>query len=122
MKLLHRIGYYMVGLSMGIIIVSFVFSGKKTSCNYGPTARVLADLQKKQFDNTAGIRWDGQPMDSLQFQTLLQKASINFSKSNTQTEGCKTYRIEGYIAEKYLAVSVENCETTVRLLKRHTAE
>jgi len=49
MKLVHRIGYYVVGLSLGIVIVSFVFSGKKTTCNYGPNARVLADLKKKKL-------------------------------------------------------------------------
>ncbi len=29
MKTLYRLGYYFVGLSLGLVIVSFVFSGKK---------------------------------------------------------------------------------------------
>ncbi len=54
MKTLYRLGYYFVGLSLGLVIVSFVFSGKKTSCNYGPQARVLANLAKKRVHIEGG--------------------------------------------------------------------
>ena len=47
MKLIHRIGYFSVGLFMGIVILIFFLSGKKTSCNYFPNARVLMNLRSK---------------------------------------------------------------------------
>ena len=45
MAFLKRLGYYLFGLSIGVIILSFIFSGKKTSCNYGPQARVKSQLE-----------------------------------------------------------------------------
>jgi len=40
MRVIDRFGYYLGGFSVGLIFLGFVFSGKKTSCNYGPSARV----------------------------------------------------------------------------------
>ena len=47
MRVIDRFGYYLGGFSVGLIFLGFVFSGKKTSCNYGPSARVNNLLQKK---------------------------------------------------------------------------
>ena len=49
MKLLYRLGYYFVGFSVGLIFLTFIFSGKKTSCNYSPSARVKGNLEKKEI-------------------------------------------------------------------------
>ncbi len=39
MKLIQRIGYYLGGFSIGLVILAFFLNGKKTSCSYGPDAR-----------------------------------------------------------------------------------
>ena len=49
MNLLYRLGYYFVGFSVGLIFLTFIFSGKKTSCNYSPSARVKRNLEKKKY-------------------------------------------------------------------------
>lgn len=117
MKLIYRIGYYMVGLSLGIVIVSFVFSGKKTSCNYGPNARVLADLKKKKLLNDSAVQIKSVPIDSLVFSEILQRAKVNFSKSNTQLDSCKIYRIESYYKEATYWLDVENCSRNIRVMQ-----
>ena len=48
MKVIYRLGYYLVGLSMGLILVGAVVSRTRTTCNYGPQARVLATLGAKK--------------------------------------------------------------------------
>ena len=50
MRVIDRFGYYLGGFSVGLIFLGFVFSGKKTSCNYGPSARVKNNLLQKKID------------------------------------------------------------------------
>ncbi|MGC6421820.1 MAG: hypothetical protein ACON47_06495 [Flavobacteriaceae bacterium] len=119
MKLLYRLGYYLVGLSLGMLIVSFVFSGKKTSCNYGPNARVLAAIRKKKLLENNSIRLHGQRIDSVLFHQLLAQAKVDFSESNTQLDSCRVYRIQSYFNKISIALDVENCTQNVSILKLH---
>ena len=48
MTLLQRIGYYLGGFSIGLIILAFFLNGKKVSCDYGPEARVLKNINTKK--------------------------------------------------------------------------
>ena len=48
MKLIHRFGYYLGGFAMGLVILAFFLSGKKSSCNYFPDARVMQDIRIKE--------------------------------------------------------------------------
>lgn len=117
MKLVHRIGYYLVGLSLGIVIVSFVFSGKKTTCNYGPNARVLADLKKKKLLSKPLLQIEGKTLDSLVFRELLERSKVNFSKSNTQLDSCKIYRVESNYKGANYWLDIENCTRNVRVMQ-----
>ena len=49
MRLIQRLGYYLGGFSLGLIILAFFLSGKKTSCAYGPNARVLKNINTKKL-------------------------------------------------------------------------
>ena len=103
----------MVGFSVGLIFLAVIFKGKKTSCNYGPNDRVISNLSKKNW-NTESKNIRG--FDSISFQGFLQKASVDFSKSNTRKDSCKTYFLNGFWEEKALSLEVENCEKTLNLI------
>ena len=49
MKILYRFGYYLGGFSVGLIFLAFIFNGKKTSCNYSPSARVKDNILQKEI-------------------------------------------------------------------------
>ena len=49
MNFLYRLGYYFAGFSVGLIFLTFIFSGKKTSCNYSPSDRVKGNLENKEI-------------------------------------------------------------------------
>ena len=49
MKFIHRLGFYLGGFSIGLIFLAFFLSGKKTSCAYGPNARVLKNISTKSL-------------------------------------------------------------------------
>lgn len=117
MKLLYRLGYYLVGLSLGLIVVSVVFSGKKTTCNYGPNARVLADLRKKHVEIAPEVTLNGQTVDSVVFHQILNRAGVDFSQSNTRLDSCKIYRVQANFNNLSLDLDIENCEKIVRLIR-----
>ena len=61
MKLLYRIGYYFVGLSLGLVIVSFVFNEKKQLAITVPMLEIIGDLQKKPVRIASSVEFEIQP-------------------------------------------------------------
>ena len=113
MNLLYRLGFYLVGFSIGLVFLTVILKGKKTSCNYGPNDRVISNLSKKSWKDQNRVN---SAFDSLAFQAFLNKASVDFGKSDTQKDSCKIYFINGYWKEKPISITVENCEKTVEVL------
>ena len=112
MKLLYRLGFYLMGFSIGLIFLMIILKGKKTSCNYSPNDRVISNLSKKAWKkqiNTISA------FDSIAFQGFLDKANVDFGKSETQKDSCKIYFMNGYWKEKPISITVENCEKTVEV-------
>jgi hypothetical protein len=113
MTLIQRIGYYLGGFSLGLIILAFFFNGKKTSCSYGPDARVLKNirLKKIEYSNHTLSQLTSNNLDSTAVKYVLKKGNINFSESNARQKPCGTYLIEGDYNEKEIELTVENCDS-----------
>ncbi len=113
MKLIQRIGYYLGGFSLGLIILAFFLNGKKVSCSYGPEARVLKNINTKKIVYSDQIQSEinQKNIDTLFIINALKNGSINFSKSNTRQEPCGLYIIEGNSENKEIILTVENCES-----------
>ncbi len=123
MTFVQRLGYYSSGLVLGTIAVAFFFSGKKSSCDYSPTARVLKNIRNKNHyysPETLSFLVDNK-LDTVVVNTILQNGKVDFGKSNTKLDSCKTYVI--YSRKKdtlQLQLKIKNCSTeaTVLSLKR----
>ena len=117
MKLIQRLGYYLGGFSIGLIILAFFLSGKKTSCSYGPNARVLKNISTKEllYSKTVIDQIEDQTIDTASINTILRKGNVNFSKSNTKLDSCKFYVIEDKINSKEIALTIENCDSTATI-------
>ncbi|GGG48411.1 hypothetical protein [Bizionia arctica] len=113
MKLLHRVGYYLGGFSIGLVILAFFLNGKKVSCDYGPDARVLKNINLKQIRFSENIETAilNKKIDSLEIRGLLKYGDIDFSNSDTRKKPCGIYAIEGEINEKEILLTVENCDS-----------
>ncbi|MCK0124107.1 hypothetical protein MWU76_06825 [Gelidibacter sp. F2691] len=113
MKFIHRLGYYLGGFSIGLIILAFFLSGKKTSCAYGPNARTTKSisLKKKSFSEDALQTMRTFDMDTTVVSDMIKYGSVNFSESDTKTEPCKTYIIENSYKEQEFRLQVKNCES-----------
>ncbi len=111
---LKRLGYYLGGFSAGLIILSFIFSGKKTSCNYGPNARVINDLTQKDIHIASALQVRFAYLNDSLVRERIKIGTVDFSKSNTQRDSCRVYHIDNPSEKGYWVV--ENCKKTVHLI------
>ena len=119
MKLVHRFAYYLGGFSIGLIILAFFLSGKKTSCDYSPDARVLKNIRIKDraYSDEASESMRLHHIDSTQIAAILNNGDVDFSRSNTDPDSCKTYIVTGRTSEKNLELLFENCDSLATLQK-----
>jgi len=118
MTLLQRIGYYLGGFSIGLIILAFFLNGKKVSCDYGPEARVLKNINTKKILFSEEIITDlsTKKIDSTTISYLLKKGDVNFSKSTPRETPCGIYAIEGEYKDKEMLMNVQNCDSIATIL------
>ena len=118
MKLIQRIGYYLGGFSIGLVILAFFFNGKKTSCSYGPDARVLKNINSKKIVYSPNFKQElaSKKMDTIAITYILKKGDINFSSSNTRQKPCGIYNVEGTYKEKDIILTIENCDSIATIL------
>ena len=119
MKFIHRLGFYLGGFIIGIIILMFFLGGKKTSCDYGPDARTLKNIRLKKLEISENARFSliAKKLDTSVISFLLQNGDVVFSESDTKRDSCKIYVIEGVVSEKQIKIKVENCEAQARVLE-----
>ena len=98
-----RISYYLFGLMIGLFIVYFITSQKKTEFNYLPSKRVIADFKKKpwHYDNTFPNQIK---------KNILEEVDINFSKSILNKDSCNVYHL---IKKNKYRFTVRNCTKKV---------
>ncbi|WP_298896307.1 hypothetical protein [uncultured Psychroserpens sp.] len=118
MKLIHRIGYYLGGFSIGLILLAFFLSGKKTSCAYGPNARTIKNISEKKYrlySETTKSVMKSHDLDSLDISNLIKTGDVNFSESDTKAKGCKTYLIENELEDKTVELMIKNCDSSATI-------
>lgn len=97
MRFRYRLGYYMVGFSIGLFVVAMVFAGKDTRCNYFPNARVLNNLSTKPFfySKEASAILAESWIDTVDIRNTLKYGDVDFDQSNINYQNGKLYVIEG---------------------------
>ena len=97
MRFRYRLGYYMIGLTIGLFIVAAIWSGKDARCNYFPNARVLSNFRTKPFvySDKAKQQLAEKWVDSLDVVNTLRSGDVDFDLSNVPSDGGKRYIVEG---------------------------
>ena len=118
MKFIYRLAFYLGGFAIGLVLLFFILSGKKTSCDYGPEARTLKNIRIKSryFSEKALAFFETNKIDTASISVLLQNGDVLFSKSNTKLDSCKLYTIEGILQDKKLRLRIENCAEKATIL------
>ena len=109
MRFFYRLGYYLAGFSIGIFFLIFVFSGKKTSCNYGPSSRLKSNLLQKKIQIDANIKNQYPNINDSILKSYIINGRVNFSKSETKLDSCKVYHID-LINNNTAYLKIQNCE------------
>jgi hypothetical protein len=124
MKFVHRLGYYLGGFVIGLMLLFFFLGGKKTSCDYGPEARTLKNIRIKprHFSEKGLQAFSNHKIDTATVSIFLKKGDVLFSESNTSLDSCKQYVIRGVVTDKKYKIRVENCETKTTVLDIVTDE
>ncbi len=119
MKLLHRIGYYLGGFSIGLIILAFFLNGKNVSCAYGPEARVLKNINLKtlKISSDAEKELQAKAIDSATLKQVIKDGNIQFSKSETRKEPCGIYFLESRTNDVDVDLRIENCDSVATILE-----
>jgi hypothetical protein len=117
MKLLHRIGYYLGGFSIGLVLLAFFLGGKKTSCSYGPNARTIKNISIKErfYSEDTQLAMKNYSLDTLKVSELIKTSSVNFSESDTKTDSCKVYLLENEFEDKDIELWVKNCDSSATI-------
>lgn len=121
MAFLKRLGYYMIGLTIGIIFLAF-FLKKKTSetgtefC-YFPNCRVLKELRSKplSFSDELQVLMQDEKLDSTDLKEFLTSGDVKFRKSETRATPCPWYTIVHEVDGREASVKATNCDTRVTL-------
>jgi len=119
MKLAHRFAYYLGGFTIGLIFLFFFLSGKRTSCEYSPNARVLKNIRIKErhFAEAAEQQMISRQIDTAQISQILRTGDVLFSESNTKLDSCKLYVIQAELENKEIKVRIENCEEKATVME-----
>jgi hypothetical protein len=119
MKFVHRLGFYLGGFTIGLLLLFFFLGGKKTSCDYGPETRTLKNIRIKprQYSEAALQAFRNYNIDTASITIFLKKGNVLFSESNTRLDSCKQYVVESEVANKNYKIRVENCENMATVLE-----
>jgi len=115
MAFLKRLGFYLVGLSIGIVFLTLFLKKKSeetgTEFCYFPNCRTLKSIRSKpmSFSKEVNKLIVNQELDSVDIMAVLHHGEVNFGKSDTQSKPCKTYYIDGVIKSTQVILKVKNC-------------
>lgn len=118
MKFIHRLAYYLGGFALGLVLLFFFLNGKDASCDYGPNARTVKNINSKpmQYSANAYTFISQHQIDSTTITDLVKFGSVDFSKSKTKLDSCKVYHIENSYKERQMELKIQNCDSLATLL------
>ena len=102
MSFLRRLYYFSTGLIIGIVFLFFILNGKRTSCNYGPSARVLDNIISKELI----LKHQTDSIVDDELFDLISEGKVRFNKSDVSNEPCAIYFVES----GNISLLIENCD------------
>lgn len=110
----QRLPYFLGGLTIGIIIVVFIFGKKNTTFDYGPNARVLKNLKTKNrvFSKEALSTMYYYQLDTATVSKILNSGNVDLG-NKVKLDSCMyQYSIKGARELKNIELIVKNCDST----------
>lgn len=121
MDFIKRLGFYLVGLSIGIVFLTIFLKKKSDETGvyfcYFPNCRTLKDIRSKPMYYAAEVtkKMTQYQLDSLDIKYILTEGDVDFSKSDTKSVPCKTYIVASELKDKQWTFTVRNCSNKATL-------
>ncbi|WP_026777659.1 DUF4258 domain-containing protein [Polaribacter sp. Hel_I_88] len=111
--LIKRIGYYLVGVSLGSIGVYFFWQKKNATFDYGMDARTLKTIRIKErvFSDNAKRVMLNSDIDTTKISTILHTGDVDFGKSKPRQKPCAEYYITGNNELENISLYVSRCDS-----------
>lgn len=115
--LLKRIGYYLIGVSIGSIGVYFFWQKKDATFDYGMDARTLKTIRikKRYFSEQAKKVMRNSDIDTTKISTILYIGDVDFGKSKPRQKPCAEYYISGKREFENIHLYVSRCDSTATI-------
>ena len=117
--LLKRIGYYLIGVSIGAIAVSYIWKHKNASFDYGMDARTLKTIRikKRLYSNEALQTLQNKQLDTTVISKILRNADVDFNKGKPRQKPCAEYYVTGKESLKNISLYICRCDSTATIEK-----
>lgn len=117
MQLLKRIGYFLIGASIGCVGVYFFWQQKNATFDYGMDARTLKTIRirEKVYTPQAHAVLTKNNLDSVTVNAILKNADVDFSKARIKP--CPEYLITGKNELKNIQLYVKRCDSIATIEK-----
>ena len=102
MSFLKRLYYFSTGLIIGFVFLFFILNGKRASCNYGPSARVIDNIISKELV----LKYQADSIVDDELFDLISEGKVRFNKSDVSNEPCAIYFVES----GNISLLIENCD------------
>ena len=118
MKFIHRLGFYLGGFAIGLVLLMFFLNGKDASCDYGPNARTTKNIASKKitYTSSVSIELSNRNIDSTIVRQLIKFGNVDFSESDIKAKPCKIYHIENSYKDRDVVLEVENCDSIAKVI------
>lgn len=114
MQLLKRVGFYLLGIALGVPVVMFVWKGKDVTFDYLPNARVLKNIRSKKYrllsDEAKKVIVENN-IDSVALNSVFVSGKVLFDKSEPRKKPCGEFFVQGNQFDVY----VIRCDSTVTI-------
>lgn len=108
----QRLPYFLGGLTIGIIIVTFFLGKKETTFDYGPNARVLKNIRVKNrvFSSEVLTIINSKKIDTAKVSQILKNGDVDIW-NKIKLDSCIQYNIKGVKNLKNITLTVRNCSS-----------
>ena len=119
--LIKRVGYYLVGLSLGSIAVYFFWQKKNATFDYGMDSRTLKTIRIRErlFSDDAKNAMHKFNIDTLKISTILKSGDVDFWKSKPRQKPCAEYYIRGSKELENVSLLVKRCDSSSKIEKEY---
>ncbi|MDD3773249.1 MAG: hypothetical protein RBT46_07470 [Weeksellaceae bacterium] len=98
MTFAKRLRFYLIGFSLGVVVVVFFFGPRSMQCSYFPNSRALeeAKLYPISYSESAKEAMETNQIDSIFLYKEIFKKSVitNFGTDEVRAKPCRIYRAE----------------------------